>query len=67
MAKAQENSWYVVVYGDTLRTIARQAYGRDLSGNIEQANYDLLKNRGISDEGLRILYSGNTPCAMLVR
>ena len=39
-------------------TIERAAYGV-LSIVLYKANYDLLKNRGTSDEGLPILYAGD--------
>jgi len=59
MPKPTEGQWYTVVYGDTTRNISRLAYGRDLSAQIVSANYDLLKDRVISSEGLYTLYGGD--------
>lgn len=44
---------------ETLRDIARAAYGRDLSNQIIQANIDSLSARGRSLEGLPIIYKGD--------
>lgn len=59
MPKPTPGSWYTVKRGDTTRTISREAYGLDRSAEVVEANYDLLKARGISDEGLPILYAGD--------
>lgn len=59
MPKPEQGSWYTVAYGDTTRTISRLAYGRDLSAQIVSANYDTLKDRALSLEGLPTLYSGD--------
>jgi prophage tail gpP-like protein len=52
-------SWYSVVNGDTTRNISRSAYGIDRSAYLAESNYDLLKDRPISDEGLPTLYQGD--------
>ena len=57
--KAQQNAWYNVVYGDTIRNISRAAYGRDVSQQIIDANYDLLRLRERSDEGIPFIYPGD--------
>lgn len=44
---------------ETLRDISRQAYGRDLSNLLTQANLDKLAPRGRSLEGLPIIYKGD--------
>ena len=58
MARPEQGQLYTVKKGDTIHTIERAAYGRVVN-RVVQANYDLLKNRGISDEGLPILYAGD--------
>lgn len=58
MARPEQGQLYTVKKGDTTHTIERAAYGRVVN-RVVQANYDLLKNRGISDEGLPILYAGD--------
>ena len=59
MPKPEQGQWYTVGYGDTTRTISRIAYGRDLSAQVVSANYDTLKDRKLSLEGLPILYAGD--------
>ncbi len=58
MARPEQGKLYTVKKGDTIHTIERSAYGRVVN-RVVQANYDLLKNRGTSDEGLPILYAGD--------
>ena len=58
MARPEQGQLYTVKPNDTIHTIERAAYGRVVN-RVVQANYDLLKNRGISDEGLPILYAGD--------
>jgi prophage tail gpP-like protein/phage tail protein X len=58
MARPEQGQLYTVKQNDTIHTIERSAYGRVVN-RVIQANYDLLKNRGISDEGLPILYAGD--------
>lgn len=58
MARPEQGKLYTVKKGDTIHIIERAAYGRVVS-RVVQANYDLLKNRGTSDEGLPILYAGD--------
>lgn len=50
---------YTVSSGDRLRAIARRAYGYDNSSNIIESNYELLRNRVISLEGLPTIYAGD--------
>ncbi len=50
---------YKVKAGESIRSIARQAYGRDLSNQIIQANLDKLAARPISLEGLPTVYQGD--------
>jgi prophage tail gpP-like protein len=59
MAKPTQGAWYIVVKGDTIRNIARSAYGRDVSSQIITANYDMLKDRALSLEGIPIVYAGD--------
>jgi len=59
MARPEQGQLYTVKPNDTIHTIERAAYGRVVN-RVVQANYDLLKNRGISDEGLPILYAGDS-------
>jgi prophage tail gpP-like protein len=59
MPKPTQGQWYTVVYGDTIRNIARVAYGRDLSTTIIEANYDLLKDRAKSLEGIPVVFGGD--------
>lgn len=59
MSSAKENTFYTVKSGDTTRNIARSAYGRDLNALIYDANYETLKDRKISFEGLPTLYAGD--------
>ena len=58
MARPEQGQLYTVKPNDTIHTIERAAYGRVVN-RVVQANYDLLKNRGTSDEGLPILYAGD--------
>ena len=58
MARPEQGQLYTVKQNDTIHTIERSAYGRVVN-RVIQANYDLLKKRGISDEGLPILYAGD--------
>ena len=58
MARPEQGKLYTVKQNDTIHTIERAAYGRVVN-RVVQANYDLLKNRGTSDEGLPILYAGD--------
>jgi hypothetical protein len=59
MSKPTQGSWYTVTYGDTIRKISRLAYGRDLSSFIVNANYDTLKDRELSLEGIPLIFSGD--------
>jgi len=58
MARPEQGQLYTVKKNDTIHTIERSAYGRVVN-RVVGANYDLLKNRGTSDEGLPILYAGD--------
>lgn len=58
MARPEQGQLYTVKKNDTIHTIERAAYGRVVN-RVVGANYDLLKNRGTSDEGLPILYAGD--------
>jgi len=59
MPKPTQGAWYTVVYGDTIRTISRLAYGRDLSSFVVGANYDTLKDRKLSLEGIPTVFGGD--------
>ena len=50
---------YKVKSGESIRSIARQAYGRDLSNQIIAANLDKLAARTVSLEGLPTVYAGD--------
>ena len=56
---AKQGTWYTVVSGDTIRNISRTAYGRDVSQQVIDANYDVLRNRERSDEGIPFIYPGD--------
>lgn len=56
MPKPEAGKIYTVVKGDRLRAIARRAYGYDRSSDVISSNYELLKNRAISLEGLPTIY-----------
>ena len=58
MARPEQGQLYTVKPNDTIHTIERAAYGRVVN-RVVQANYDILKNRGTSDEGLPIIYVGD--------
>lgn len=57
--KPQAGGNYTVVSGDTLRNIARRAYGYDRSDDIVNANKTLLRDRSVSKEGWPYIYSGD--------
>jgi prophage tail gpP-like protein len=59
MAKPVPGQDYTVSSGDTLRTIARRAYGNDQSPLIVAANPKVLKGRPISLEGLPTIKAGD--------
>ena len=50
---------YTVRSGDTLRVIARQAYGNDRSTLIVRSNSRLLAGRDVSREGLPFIFPGD--------
>ena len=50
---------YTVRSGDTLRGIARQAYGNDRSALIVRSNSRLLAGRDVSREGLPFIFPGD--------
>ena len=55
----EQGKYYTVISGDTVRTIARKAYGRDKSDLIISYNYELLKKAPTSLEGIPTIYPGN--------
>lgn len=59
MSKPAPGAFYIVIPGDTIRAIARRAYGYDRSADIVDANSTRLKDRIISLEGLPTIYSGD--------
>lgn len=59
MANPVPGQNYSVSGNEGIRAISRKAYGYDRSADIVDANADLLKGRGISLEGLPIVYSGD--------
>ena len=61
MPKPTPGSFYTVVAGDRIRSIARIAYGWDRSSDIVNDNADLLKDRIISLEGLPTIYGAPNP------
>ena len=60
MSDTIPGTFYTVVAGDTIRAIARRAYGWDRSPEIVSGNHELLKDRGISLEGLPIIFRGDS-------
>lgn len=59
MSKPVPGTVYTVVPGDSIRSISRRAYGNDQSARIVEENYQLLKGRRISLEGLPTIYAGD--------
>ncbi len=59
MAKPTAGSYYTVVSGDKIRSIARRAYGYDRSADVVSANYEKLNGRETSLEGLPTIYAGD--------
>ncbi len=59
MAKPKPGEFYVCKDGDTIRNISRAAYGRDLGDLIQEVNHDILIDRKISAEGLKIIRGGD--------
>ena len=60
MSETTPGTFYKVVAGDTIRGIARRAYGWDRSPEIVSGNHELLKDRVISLEGLPTIYRGDS-------
>ena len=60
MSETTPGTFYKVVAGDTIRAIARRAYGWDRSPEIVSGNHELLKDRVISLEGLPTIYRGDS-------
>lgn len=58
MPKPQPGKNYTVVKGDTIRNLSRSCYGSDQSQLVIQANWSVVKDCPISDEGLPIIYAG---------
>ena len=59
-SKTTPGTFYTVVAGDSIRAIARRAYGWDRSAEIVSGNNELLKGRSISLEGLPTIFSGDS-------
>lgn len=58
MPKPVPGSYYICERDDTIRNIARAAYGNDFSDVIVKANIDVLAKNKKSAEGLPIIYTG---------
>ncbi len=56
--KPTPGTTYTVISGDTIRNIARRAYGYDRSSDIVDANSATLSGSPISLEGLPTIYAG---------
>ena len=59
MSRPTPGRFYTVQPGDTLRNIARAAYGNDQGARLARANGKRLQDRGISREGYPYLYPGD--------
>jgi prophage tail gpP-like protein len=59
MGKPVPGTYYTVKGNDTLRNIARAAYGRDLADLIQQVNSRVLLDRKTSAEGLKVIRGGD--------
>lgn len=59
MSRPTPGQTYTVRPGDTLRNVARAAYGNDQGARIAKANETLLSGRAVSREGLPTLFPGD--------
>ncbi len=57
--KPTPGNFYEVRINDTIRSLARAAYGNDQSQLVVQSNWETLRKNQLSPEGLPYVYPGN--------